>query len=46
MFANDTSLFYSDNRVKESFRTVIAESSNLNDWFCVYKLSLNTDESQ
>ena len=39
MFADDTNLFYSHNNVKELFRTMNAELSHLNDWFCASKLS-------
>ena len=42
LFGNDTKLFYSHNRVKELFRTMNAELSHLNEWFCANKLSLNT----
>ena len=44
LFADDTNLFYSHNNVKELFRTMNAELSHLNDWFCANKLSLNTDK--
>ena len=40
MIADDTNLFYSHNNVKELFRTMNAELSHLNDWFCANKLSL------
>ena len=40
LFADDTNLFYSHNNVKELFRTMNAELSHLNDWFCANKLSL------
>ena len=46
MFADDTNLFYSHNNVKELFRTMNAELSHLNDWFCANKLSLNTDKTK
>ena len=45
LFADDTNLFYSHNKVKELFRTMNAELSHLNDWFCANKLSLNTDKT-
>ena len=45
-FADDTNLFYSHNNVKEIFRTMSAELSHLNDWFCANKLSLNTDKTK
>ena len=46
LFADDTNLFYSHNNVKELFRTMNAELSHLNDWFCANKLSLNTDKTK
>ena len=46
MFADDTSLFYSHNNVKELFRIMNAELCHLNDWFCANKLSLNTDTTK
>ena len=46
LFADDTNHFYSHNNVKELFRTMNAELSHLNDWFCANKLSLNTDETK
>ena len=46
MFADDTNHFYSHNNVKELFRTMNAELSHLNDWFCANKLSLNTDKTK
>ena len=46
LFADDTNLFYSYNNVKELFRTMNAELSHLNDWFCANKLSLNTDKTK
>ena len=46
LFADDTNLFYSHNKVKELFRTMNAELSHLNDWFCANKLSLNTDKTK
>ena len=46
LFANDTNLFYSYNNVKELFRTMNADQSHLNDWFCANKLSLNTDKAK
>ena len=44
LFSDDTKLFYSHNNAKELFRTMNAELSHLNDWFCANKLSLNTDK--
>ena len=46
LFADDTNLFYSHNNVKELFRTMNAELSHLNDWFCANKLSLTTDKTK
>ena len=46
LFADDTNHFYSHNNVKELFRTMNAELSHLNDWFCANKLSLNTDKTK
>ena len=46
LFAEDTNHFYSHNNVKELFRTMNAELSHLNDWFCANKLSLNTDKTK
>ena len=46
LFTDDTNLFYSHNNVKELFRTMNAELSHLNDWFCANKLSLNTDKTK
>ena len=46
LFADDTNLFYSHNNVKELFRTMNAELSHLNDWFCANKLSRNTDKTK
>ena len=46
LFADDTNHFYSHNNVKELFRTMNAELSHLNDWFCANKLSPNTDETK
>ena len=46
MFADDTNHFYLHNNIQELFRTVNAELSHLNDWFCANKLSLNTDKTQ
>ena len=46
LFADDTNLFYSHNNVKELFRTMNAELSHLNDWFCANKLSLNADKTK
>ena len=46
MFANDSNLFYSHNNVQESFRTMNAVLSHLNDWFCANNLSLNTDKTK
>ena len=43
-FADDTNLFYSHNNVKKLFKTMNAVLSHLNHWFCVNKLSLNTDK--
>ena len=45
LFADDTNIFYSHNNIKE-FRTMNAELSHLNDWFCACKLSLNTDKTK
>ena len=44
--ANDTNLFYSHNNVKELFRTMNADLSHLNGWFCAYKLSLNAAKTK
>ena len=46
LFADDTNHFYSHNNVKELFRTMNAELSHLNDWFCANKLFLNTDKTK
>ena len=46
LFSDDTKLFYSHNNAKELFRTMNAELSHLNDWFCANKLSLNTDKTK
>ena len=46
LFADDTNLFYSHNNVKDVFKTMNAELSHLNDWFCENKLSLNTDKTR
>ena len=46
MFADDTKLFYSHNNVKKLFRTMRAELSHSNNWFCASKLSLNTIAKQ
>ena len=46
LFADDTNHFYSHNNVKELFRTMNAELSHLNDWFCANKLSLNTNKTK
>ena len=46
LFAEDTNHFYSHNNVKELFRTMNAELSHLNDWFCANQLSPNTDETK
>ena len=46
LFSDDTKLFYSHNNTKELFRTMNAELSHLNDWFCANKLSLNTDKTK
>ena len=46
MFADDINFFYSHSNVKELFRTMNAELSHLNDWFCANKLSLNTDKTK
>ena len=45
MFADVINLLYLHNNVKELFRTVNAELSHLNDWFCANKFSLNTDKT-
>ena len=46
LFAEDTNFFYSHNNAKGLFRTMNAELSHLNDWFCANKLSLNTDKTK
>ena len=43
-FADDTNIFYSHNNVKGLFKTMDAVLSNLDDWFCANKLSMNTDK--
>ena len=45
LFAN-ANLFHSHNNVKELIRTMNAELSHLNYWFCTNKLSLNTDKNK
>ena len=46
LFADDTNLFYSHNKVKELIRTMNAEPKRLKYWFCANKLSLNTDKTK
>ena len=46
LFADDTNLFYSHNKVKELIRTMNAEPKHLNYWFCANKLSLNTEKTK
>ena len=46
MVADDTNLFYSHDNVKELFRTINAELSNLNDCFCANNVSPNTDKTK
>ena len=46
LFADDTNLFYLHNNVKELFRTMNAQLSHLNDWFCANKLYLSTDKTK
>ena len=46
LFADDTNLLHSHNNIKELFRTMNDDLSLLNDWFCVEKLSMNTDKTK
>ena len=46
LFADDTNLLHSHNYIKELFRTMNDDLSLLNDWFCVKKLSMNTDKTK
>ncbi|XP_065639571.1 uncharacterized protein LOC136072316 [Hydra vulgaris] len=46
MFADDTSLFYSSASIENLFESVNDDLENLNTWFKVNKLSLNTEKTK
>ena len=42
MFADDTSLFHTEKKISQLFRTVNQELKHIQNWFNANKLSLNT----
>jgi len=45
LFADDTNLFYSSNKLSDLISTVSAELFKLSEWFCAKKLSLNAKKT-
>ena len=45
LFADDTNIFYSHRNIKDLFKTVNSELSQINEWFKANKLSLNVDKT-